>query len=91
MPNESAEYLTLNDGTVLDGHCMEDDRNLFVYLDGKTIVEGVTLFSDPDRVRVITEYNHGTVNTYFGYTEIYSVSHEFGNCNLVMRRGGNNA
>lgn len=87
--NESSEYLTLRDGTVLDGHCMEDDRNLFVYLDGKTVVEGVTLFSDPGKTGLITEYNHGTEHVYEGYTEIYSVSHEFGNCNLVMRRVDN--
>ena len=83
------ETLTLNDGTVVNGHCILDDRSLFVYLDGMTVVEGVTLFADSGKTYMITALNHGTETVYEGYTEIYSASHEFGNCNLVMRRPSN--
>lgn len=82
------ETLTLNDGTVVNGHCLLDDRDLFVYLDGMTVVEGVTLFADPERASVITETNRGFETVYEGYTEIYAANHEFGNCNLIMRKKG---
>ena len=80
------ETLTLYDGTIVNGHCSEDDFNLYVYLDGMSLVEGVVLFGDPQKTQMIVALNHGNEHTYEGYTEIYSASHEFGNCNLVMRR-----
>ena len=80
------ETLTLNDGTVVNGHCFADDVNLFVYLDGMTVVQGVALFGDPNKTRRITASSHGEEHIYTNYTEIYSASHEYGNCNLVMRR-----
>ena len=83
------ETLTLNDGTVVNGHCLWDDRNLYVYLDGMTVVEGVMLFSDTEKISRITAMNHGVETVYEGYTEIYAASHEYGNCNLVMRRAEN--
>ncbi len=85
------ETLTLNDGTVVNGHCFEDDRNLFVYLDKMTVVQGVTLFGDPEKSSHIVAMNHGKEHVYDGYTEIYSASHEFGNCNLVLRKAEVNA
>jgi len=81
------ETLTLNDGTVVNGHCMEDDRNLFVYLDGMSVLQGVMLFGDPDKSSHIVEMNHGVEHIYDGYTELFSADHEYGNCNLVMRKG----
>jgi len=51
----------------------------------------VTLFSDPEKTKKIVAMNHGSKHTYKGYTEIYSASHEFGNCNLVMRKANSNA
>ena len=85
------ETLTLNDGTVVNGHCFEDDRNLFVYLDNMTVVQGVMLFGDPEKSSRIVAMNHGNEHVYDGYTEIYSASHEFGNCNLVLRKAEENA
>ena len=80
------ETLTLNDGTVVNGHCFEDDMNLFVYLDEMSLVDGFGLFKEPGRTQRIVALNHGNEHIYDGYTEIYSASHENGNCNLVMRR-----
>ena len=80
------ETLTLNDGTELNGHCIEDDRNLFVYLDNMTVVQGVTLFADPNKSRRIVAMNHGVQHVYEGYTELHAASHDYGNCNLVMRK-----
>ena len=82
------ETLTLNDGTAVNGHIHEsgDGRTIFVYLDGKTVIEGVLLFSDPEKSRRVTAVNHGTETVYEGFTELFAASHEYGNCNLVMRR-----
>ena len=87
------ETLTLNDGTVLNGHILEsgDDREIFVYLDGMGIAQGVALFSDSDKTCRIVEMNHGTEHIYENYTDLWSASHEYGNCNLVMRKVENNA
>lgn len=78
------ETLTLNDGTVVNGHCILSSGKLFVYLDGMDIMDGFLMFSDPDKTAVITEMNHGHENIYEGYTQVDAVSREFGNCNLVM-------
>ena len=91
--NSETEYMTLNDGTVVDGHVMDngDGITIFVYLDGMDIIQGVMLFSDPDVVSTITAMSYGVEHVYHGYTQIWSASAEFGNCNLTMRKGGNNA
>ena len=87
------EILILNDGTEINGHILEngDGLTIFVYLDGKTVAEGVLLFSDNGKTSRITAINHGEEHIYEGFTELWSASHEYGNCNLVMRKGGNNA
>lgn len=82
------ETLTLNDGKVVNGHCICDDRNLYVYLDGMTVVDGILLMT-PERCQRIVENNHGTEHIYEGYTEIWAANHEFGNCNLTIRRAEN--
>ena len=83
------ETLTLNDGTVVTGHILAsgDGERIYVYLDGMTVVHGVALFGDPTKTSRIVAMNHGTETVYEGYTDLYSASHEFGNCNLVMRKG----
>lgn len=83
------EILILNDGTEVNGHILDngDDLTIFVYLDGMSIVEGVMIFSDSEKTARITAMNHGAETVYEGYTELWAANHEFGNCNLVMRKG----
>ncbi len=83
------ETITLNDGTIVNGHCLDMETALFIYLDDMDMLEGVRLFSDPEKTKIIVEENHGNTHTYEGYTKLSAVSSEFGNCNLVMRRGDN--
>jgi len=82
------ETITLNNGTTVNGHILEngDGQMIYVYLNGMTVAEGVLLFSDSENTAVLTAVNHGEEHVYEGFTEIWSASHEFGNCNLVMRR-----
>lgn len=81
------EQITLNDGTVLHGHCILTETALFVYLDNMPIMDGITLFADAEKTSRIVEMNHGNEHVYEGYTVLSAVSSEFGNCNLVMKRG----
>ena len=85
------ETLTLNDGTVVNGHILDsgDGQSIFVYLDSMNILQGVMLFSDAEKTINITAMNHGNEHVYYGYTILWSVSAEYGNCNLVMRKDNN--
>ena len=82
------EILTLADGTQLEGKILPNGDGLiiFVYLYGMSIVQGVTIFSDTSRIRMIRAMNHGNETEYTGFTEMLSVDNEYGNCNIVMRR-----
>ena len=84
-----AETITLNDGTELQGHILEngDDRIIFVYLDRLSLMDGFALMSDRNKTIRMVAMNHGNEHVYEGYTEIDSISSAFGNCNLTMRKG----
>ena len=87
------ETLILNDGTEVNGYIVDngDDRTIFVYLYGMSILQGVTLFSDSDKTCRVVEMNRGFEQVYEDYTELWAANHEYGNCNLVMRKVQNNA
>ena len=82
------ETITLNNGTVLDGHIMPngDDRIIFVYLTGISLADGFAAFSNPANISTITEINHGNEHIYRGYTELKAIDSEFGNCNITLRK-----
>lgn len=82
-----AETITLNDGTVLEGHCIRVDLNLFVYLTGGiSMAEAFALFTVPDKLIRITENNHGNEHIYDGFTALTAINTEYGNCNLTLRK-----
>lgn len=87
------ETLTLIDGTMLDGHILDngDGRIIFVYLTGMSLAEGYQAFSNAENIRTIVENNHGEEHTYKGYTEIIAINAEYGNCNITLRRPANAA
>lgn len=84
----SEQTLTLNDGTVVDGHILDNGDGLiiFVYLDGMNLADGFALFSVPGRTKVITANSYGAVHQYEGFTHLSSISDEYGNCNIVMKK-----
>lgn len=79
------QKLTIN-GSVYDGHCLESDDRLFVYLDGLTIMDGFRIFSDPDNYATIHEVSYGVERDYTGYNTLIAVNGEYGNCNVTLKR-----
>lgn len=82
------EYLILNNGvTVRDAHCFDDGVNLFVYITGEAnLMETLQLFSDPEATAMILASRFGEKAVYTGYTQLYGMSREYGNINLVMKK-----
>ena len=82
------ETLTLNDGTELNGHILPngDGLYIYVYLQNMNLMQGFMLFSDPEKTARIVELNHGEENVYEGFTELFSINAEFGNCNIRMKK-----
>ena len=74
-------------GTEYPGHCILTDTRLFIYLDNMTITEGFAIVSAPHALDAITEKSYGRETTYAGYTEITAISGEYGNCNVVLKKG----
>lgn len=72
------EKLTLNDGTELAGHVIEDGMNLFVYLDNNTILAAFPILSDPEKTENIVAFRNGQTTEYTGYTHLKSISEENG-------------
>ena len=83
------ETITLNDGTVIENaHCLEMDDRLFVYITMKaTMTWAVMLFDDPVKTKKIIANRNGEEKTYMGYTKLYSISNEYNNINLVLKKG----
>lgn len=77
------QKLTIN-GSVYDGHCIESDGRLFVYLDSLTIMDGFRIFSEPDNYATIHEVSYGVERDYIGYNTLMAINGEYGNCNVTL-------
>lgn len=72
------QYLTLNDGTVIqDSFVLEDGNILRVYV-YSNMDFGVlfNLLNDPEKVEEIKCTRYGNEQTVTGYTELYCISKE---------------
>ena len=78
-------------GNEYPGHCILTDTRLFVYLDSMSLMDGYAVVSPPHALDSITEKSYGRETTYTGYTEISAISGEYGNCNIVLKKGESNA
>lgn len=83
------ETILLANGTLIeDAHCMETNGRLFVYISNQTDLRRFfDLFMEPRNTRIIEADRYGDKTTYEGYTYLYSLSREYGNINIVMKRG----
>lgn len=72
------ETLTLNDGTVLNGHALESDGVLWVYLDEGTLTNSFPILNDPDKTIRIHEDRYGELTDYVGYRHLFCIREEDG-------------
>ena len=83
------QTLTLNDGTVLDGHCFESDGVLYVYLDRGTLKSVFPLLSERSKTSVIRADSYGTLTVFEGYTKLFALREETdGTVNACLRKRG---
>ena len=68
--------LTLNDGTELNGHLVETDSRLFVYVYDLTLAEVFELLNDPEKTKKIKAVRYGAEQVVRGYKHLSSVSEE---------------
>lgn len=73
---ELQESLTLNDGTVLNGHALETETRLFLYIYGMTMAEVFEQVNDPEKTKKITAERYGEKQTIRGYKVLISISLE---------------
>lgn len=72
------EKLTFNDGTEVQGHQLETETRLFVYLFGVTLEEAFDLLKVPENTKVIKWERYGQTGTVRGYKILMSISVEQG-------------
>lgn len=82
------ETITLADDTLIENaHCIESGDNLFVYIERTdNMNKYFKLFIKPEKVRTIKSNRFGQLATYEGFTDMTSISKEYGNINIVLRR-----
>ena len=82
------QTLTLNDGTVVNGHILADasESTIFVYMDELSLAEGFALLSDTSKTEKIVASSYGNEHVYEGYTTLSAISDEYGNCNAVLKK-----
>ena len=72
------EKLILRDGTELEGHLLETETRLFVYVYNLTLAEAFEVFDDPDKTAEIEAEQYGQTKTVSGYNHMVSISEEAG-------------
>lgn len=70
------EKLTLNDGTVLEGHLLETEAWLFLYIKGISMADAFRLLIEPENTKVIRAERYGMETTVRGYRRLRSISDE---------------
>jgi len=84
---ETREYLTLSNGTELDGYAIEVDEKLYVYLNGITLADAFGHLINPEATAEITGNRFGEITVFTGYTHLQTVSEESGGMvSAVMKR-----
>lgn len=72
------EKLMFNNGTEVEGHQIETETRLFVYLFGVTLEEAFDLLKVPDNTKIIKWERYGQTGTVRGYKKLMSISVEQG-------------
>lgn len=72
------EMLTLNDGTELNGHMIETETRLFLYIYDMQMDEVFNLLYDSEKTKKIIADRYGEKTTVKGYKVLMSISVETG-------------
>ena len=70
------EKMILNDGTEIQGHLIETNGRLFLYMYEITLAEAFELLIDPENTASIRWERNGETGTAAGYGHLYSVTEE---------------
>ena len=73
------EKLILKDGTELNGHQIETETRLFLYIFDLTLAEVFELLIDPEKTKSITWERYGASGKITGYKRLMSISDENNN------------
>jgi hypothetical protein len=80
------EKLILNNGDELQGHILETESRLFVYLKGISLADAFSLLIDPENTKVIRAERYGEKTTVRGYKKLYSISDENGQICAALKK-----
>lgn len=72
------EKLILNDGTEIQGHLLETENRLFLYLNDITLTEAFSLLIDPRKTEYIQWERYRQTGHVYGFTKLMSISEEEG-------------
>ena len=72
------ETLKLKNGQMINGHALESDGRLFLYMYDITLTDAFNALIDPNNTKVIKEDRNGIETTYRGYNHLYNVTEETG-------------
>ena len=70
------DKVILNNGDELNGHVLETETRLFVYLFGISLTEAFELLNNPENTKMIKWERYGTKGTIKGYKRLMSISVE---------------
>lgn len=71
MNDTDTPHLLLADGTILENStCGYAEHNLWCYVKGLTFAEAFTVFSNPEKTKIIKFIYGDNEDTYDGFTEI---------------------
>ena len=71
-----SETITLNDGTVINGHVIESSGVLFVYMYDISFAEAFELLIEPEKTKKIKTDQNGDEQTITGYKHLISLREE---------------
>lgn len=80
------ETLILNDGTQLNGHAIETDGTLWLYLNAGTMGDVFSLLNDPEKTKVIKASQYGAEKAYKGYKHLFCIREETTQISAGLRK-----
>ena len=72
------ETLTLNDGTVINGHGFESDGILWLYMYDITLTAAFDALNVPAKTQKIMENQGGQTTVFSGYNHLFCIREESG-------------